>query len=78
MTKVLKTKAEIKEMCDILQTGLGVIPMSNSKDDKLIIQVGKVKFSQKSEPGLLVWIPDSKNVWQKWLGEFWLNIQKDK
>ena len=73
MPRVLKTKAEIKEMCEVLQTGLSVIPMF--KEDKLVIKVGGVNFSQKSEAGILVWIPDSKNVWQKWLGEFYKKLQ---
>jgi|GEM_PF-6044091 hypothetical protein len=75
---MLKTKAEIKEMCEVLQTGLSVIPMFNSIEDTLIIKVGDISFTQKNEAGLLVWIPDSKQVWQKWLGEFYLKLQKDK
>jgi hypothetical protein len=70
--KPLKTNSEIIEMSNILQTGLGVIPMSTDNDDKLLIKVGKITFQLKNEPGLLVFIPDSKNVWQKWLGEFWV------
>lgn len=70
LNKPLKTNEEIIEMSQILQTGLSVIPFKDF-DEKLIIKVGQAEFKLKNEAGLLVFIPDSKNIWQKWLGDFY-------
>ncbi|MFA5300984.1 MAG: hypothetical protein WC389_22555 [Lutibacter sp.] len=74
MSKSLKTKAEIKELCDILQSGISIIPNEKSKTLKITVN-DTINFSRKSEPGLLVFIPDAANVWQKWLGEFHAKLQ---
>ncbi|MFA5299947.1 MAG: hypothetical protein WC389_17310 [Lutibacter sp.] len=75
MVKCLKTKAEIKELCDVLQNyGISIIPTGKDKFLKITID-DAVNFSRPSEAGLLVFIPDSLNVWQKWLGEFHASLQ---
>jgi hypothetical protein len=73
--KTLKTRAEIKELCDAMQTGIGICCLGTEK--KLRIKInGSIEFTRPAEPGLLVFFPDSKGVWQKWLGEFWKSLQE--
>jgi hypothetical protein len=85
--KPLKSNVDILEMSEALQGGLSIIP--DEKDDILTITISHTKkdsnelpsnisFTRKSESGLIVFIPDSKEIWQKWLGEFWAKNCKDK